>query len=183
MDCFQLFCLFAKVVGVLIVLALARGIIWLVNLVLVAPRSDPLRNLPGPDAPAFQSHFSEVNELVVGPTTPFTLPDACINSPDITPAIYHEWTTNLFGKTFRYQGYGKHDYRLMSFDLRVLSHVLTSPVYEKPWQTRSYLGRLLGRGEIAFVFCILYRNSHSVQESSTWKALSTGSSYVSVVIL
>jgi hypothetical protein len=34
----------------------------------------------------------------------------------------------------------------MSFDLRVLSHVLSSPIYEKPWQTRSYLGRLLGQG-------------------------------------
>ncbi|KAJ7275579.1 cytochrome P450 [Mycena haematopus] len=50
------------------------------------------------------------------------------------------------GKTFRYHGYGKHDYRLMSFDLRVLSHVLTSSVYQKPWQTRAFLKRLLGRG-------------------------------------
>jgi len=130
MECsaFQLFFWFAKVVGILTALVVARGILWLVNLLLVAPRFDPLRNLPGPDAPAFQSHFSEVND------------------PDITPTIYHDWTTNLFGKTFRYHGYGKHDYRLMSFDLRVLSHVLTSPVYEKPWQTRAYLGRLLGRG-------------------------------------
>ncbi|KAJ6501513.1 cytochrome P450 [Mycena vitilis] len=124
----HLFWLFAKVAGLLTLFAVARGIVWIVNLLWVAPRSDPLRNLPGPDAPPFQSHFHEVND------------------PDITPAIYHDWTTNLFGKTFRYQGYGKHDYRLMSFDLRVLSHVLTSPVYEKPWQTRSYLGRLLGRG-------------------------------------
>ncbi|KAJ7037480.1 cytochrome P450 [Mycena alexandri] len=124
----QLFWLFAKVVGVLAVLGIARGLLWLVNLLLVAPRFDPLRNLPGPDAAAFQSHFGEVND------------------PDITPEIYHDWTTKQFGKTFRYHGFGRHDYRLMSFDLRVLSHVLTSPVYEKPWQTRMYLGRLLGRG-------------------------------------
>jgi hypothetical protein len=64
----QLFLLFAKVVGVLTALVVARGILWLVNLLLVAPRFDPLRNLPGPDASAFQSHFSEVNESVLHPT-------------------------------------------------------------------------------------------------------------------
>ncbi|KAJ6626945.1 cytochrome P450 [Mycena sp. CBHHK59/15] len=118
MDCsaFQLFTSFAKAVGV-------RCMV--VNLLLVAPRRDPLRNLPGPDSPP--SRATSV-------------------SPDITPGIYNEWTMKLFGKTFRYHGYGKHDYRLMSFDLRVLSHVLNSPIYEKPWQTRSFLGRLLGRG-------------------------------------
>ncbi|KAJ6573989.1 cytochrome P450 [Mycena vulgaris] len=124
----QVFSVFAKAVGVLSALVFAKGALWLVNLLVVAPRLDPLRYLPGPDASAFESHFTEVND------------------PDITPEVYHNWTTNLFGKTFRYHGYGKHDYRLMSFDMRVLSHVLSSPIYEKPWQTRSYLGRLLGRG-------------------------------------
>lgn len=61
---FQLFSLFAKAVGLLCVLVIARGVLWLVNLVLVAPRFDPLRNLPGPDASAFESHFNEVNECV-----------------------------------------------------------------------------------------------------------------------
>jgi hypothetical protein len=41
----------------------------------------------------------------------------------------------------------QHDYRLMSLDLRVISHVLNSPIYEKPWQTRSLLSRLVGRGK------------------------------------
>ncbi|KAF8213712.1 cytochrome P450 [Mycena galopus ATCC 62051] len=130
MDCsaFQLFWWSTKIVGSLTALVAARGLVWLVNLLWVAPRFDPLRNLPGPDAAAFHSHFGDVND------------------PDITPELYHEWTSKQFGKTFRYHGYGKHDYRLMSFDLRVLSHVLTSPAYQKPWQTRAYLGRLLGRG-------------------------------------
>jgi hypothetical protein len=35
----------------------------------------------------------------------------------------------------------------MSFDFRVISHVLTSTNYQKPWQTRSFLGRLIGRGK------------------------------------
>jgi hypothetical protein len=37
----------------------------------------------------------------------------------------------------------------MSLDFRVISHVLNSPIYEKPWQTRSLLSRLLGRGVFA----------------------------------
>lgn len=34
----------------------------------------------------------------------------------------------------------------MSFDFRVIAHVLNSSSFEKPWQTRSFLGRLIGRG-------------------------------------
>ncbi len=34
----------------------------------------------------------------------------------------------------------------MTFDFRSIVHVLSSPVYEKPWQTRSFMGRLIGRG-------------------------------------
>ncbi|KAJ7071331.1 cytochrome P450 [Mycena amicta] len=119
--------LVAKAIVALIFLLFARGLVWLINLFLIAPKRDPLRHLPGPDGGALKSHFNQVND------------------PDITPEVYSNWTAQ-FGKTFRYHGYGKHDYRLMSFDTRVLSHVLLSPLYQKPWQTRSYLGRLLGRG-------------------------------------
>ncbi|KAF7319861.1 Cytochrome P450 [Mycena kentingensis (nom. inval.)] len=118
---------FAKLLAALVSLLLLRGIVWLVNLLVIAPLRDPLRNLPGPDGGAFETHFSSVND------------------PDITPEVYHSWTAR-FGKTFRYNGFGRHDYRLMSFDLRVLTHVLSSPQYVKPWQTRSFLRRLLGRG-------------------------------------
>jgi hypothetical protein len=41
------------------------------------------------------------------------------------------------------------DYRLMTFDFRALNHIIGSPVYEKPWQTRKILSRLLGRGVFA----------------------------------
>ena len=34
----------------------------------------------------------------------------------------------------------------MTFDLRVVTHVLSTSGYEKPWQTRAFLGRLIGRG-------------------------------------
>ena len=34
----------------------------------------------------------------------------------------------------------------MTLDFRAVSYILNSPLYEKPWQTRSVLSRLLGRG-------------------------------------
>jgi cytochrome P450 len=40
----------------------------------------------------------------------------------------------------------QHDYRLMTFDFRAIAHILASSVYEKPWQTRAYLSRLIGQG-------------------------------------
>ncbi|KAF9456799.1 cytochrome P450 [Collybia nuda] len=116
-----------KVSLISLLLLLARGILWLFNLLLVAPLFDPLQNLPGPEGAALQNHFSEVMDPQKSPTT-------------------HESWKQKFGKTFRFHGFGKHDYRMMSFDFRVISHILTSPVYEKPWQTRSVLARLIGRG-------------------------------------
>lgn len=99
-------------------------------------------------------------------------------SPDRTPETHEEWVEK-YGKTFRFHGFGsvrtsplnglhggeltandsdffnisQYDYRLMSLDLRAVSHVLNSPVYEKPWQTRKLLSRLLGRGAL---FCHLF---------------------------
>ncbi|KAK7029687.1 hypothetical protein VNI00_014385 [Paramarasmius palmivorus] len=100
---------------------------WAVNLLVIQPLFDPLRKLPGPGASYFQSHLSDVTD------------------PDLS-ATFHEQQRKNHGKTFKIQGFGRHDLRLMSFDLRVVSHVLTSPVYEKPWQTRSLLSSILGRG-------------------------------------
>jgi len=65
--------------------------------------------------------------------------------PSISPDTHEDWV-KTYGKTFRFYGFGRHDYRLMSLDFRVISHVLNSPIYEKPWQTRSVLSRLIGRG-------------------------------------
>lgn len=47
-----------------LLLVAARGIIWLVNFLVVAPFFDPLKWLPGPDGSAFQSHFSDLMECV-----------------------------------------------------------------------------------------------------------------------
>ncbi|KAI3622272.1 cytochrome p450 [Moniliophthora roreri] len=112
---------------ILFTLVLARVLLWAFSLLIVQPLSDPLRKLPGPRASFFQTHLNDVTD------------------PDLS-ATFHEEQRKNYGKTFRIHGFGKHDLRLMSFDLRVVSHVLSSPIYEKPWQTRSLLSSVLGRG-------------------------------------
>ena len=82
----------------------------------------------------------------------------------MTPITHTEWV-KYYGNTFKFHGFGKvgyiwpcplvslrhrllqHDYRLMSFDFRVISHVLNSSVFEKPWQTKTYVNKLIGKGE------------------------------------
>ncbi|KAF8887769.1 cytochrome P450 [Infundibulicybe gibba] len=103
------------------------GVIWLINLLIIQPPSDPLKNLPGPNGGALQNHFRDIMD------------------PKLSPETHERWVKS-YGKTFRFHGFGRHDYRLMSFDFRVISHVLSSTVYEKPWQTRTLLARLIGRG-------------------------------------
>ncbi|KAJ4473900.1 cytochrome P450 [Lentinula aciculospora] len=120
----------AEAAGLFVLVQVLRGLWWLFHLLLIAPPFDPLRHLPGPDASRLSNHFSEVMD------------------PARTPSVHEEWVKQ-FGKTFRYHGFGAHDYRLMSFDLRAISHVLTSPTFEKPWQTRRLLSRVLGQGVFA----------------------------------
>ncbi|TFY66204.1 hypothetical protein EVG20_g4878 [Dentipellis fragilis] len=116
-----------EVIGVVALLLIARFLVWAVHLFVIAPRLDPLRHLPGPDGSAMQNHFREVMD------------------PNLSQDTHERWVKQ-YGRTFRFHGFGKHDYRLMSLDFRAVSHVLNSPVYEKPWQTRRLLARLLGRG-------------------------------------
>ncbi|PPQ98909.1 hypothetical protein CVT24_003540 [Panaeolus cyanescens] len=106
---------------------LTYGLLWFINLVFIKPLFDPLRNIPGPNGAKFESHIPQVMD------------------PDITPGVYNEWRKR-YGPTFRFHGFGKHDYRLLSFDKVTIYHVLTKPMYEKPWQTRRFLGRIIGRG-------------------------------------
>ena len=76
-----------KLLGVYILIQIIRGIWWLVNLLLVAPPFDPLRHLPGPDAPRLANHFRDVMD------------------PELTPNTHENWVTS-FGKTLRYHGFG-----------------------------------------------------------------------------
>jgi hypothetical protein len=56
--------LILKSLLVFIFLLAMRGLAWLVNLFVIAPLSDPLKNLPGPDGTTFQSHFTDIMEYV-----------------------------------------------------------------------------------------------------------------------
>ncbi|KAL1703386.1 cytochrome P450 [Schizophyllum commune] len=114
----------AAVVGSLLFL---RGAAYLFNMLVLAPPFDPLRKLPGPKGTALQNHFRQVLD------------------PQISVLTHRQWT-GRYGKMFRFHGFGKHDYRLMTFDLRAVSHILNSPIYEKPWQTRSLFTMFMGRG-------------------------------------
>lgn len=116
-----------KAIGVCFLLLLMKGLGWLLSTMIIAPFFDPLGNLPGPEGRLLQSHLPEAMD------------------PSLSPNTHENWQ-NQYGKTFRFHGFGQHDYRLMSFDFAVLNRVLTSPVYEKPWQTRALLSRLVGRG-------------------------------------
>ncbi|KAJ3986337.1 cytochrome P450 [Lentinula detonsa] len=110
-----------------VVLLVGRGLLWIVNLLVISPLFDPLRKLPGPTAPFFHSHIQRVVD------------------PDFSATQHEEWKKQ-YGKTFRYHGSGKFDYRLMTFDLRAVSHILMSPIYEKPRVTRTFLSTMLGKG-------------------------------------
>ena len=52
----------AKVVGLVVLVQIARGTWWLVNLLFVQPPSDPLRHLQGPDGSKMQNHFRDLME-------------------------------------------------------------------------------------------------------------------------
>ncbi|KAF8238406.1 cytochrome P450 [Tricholoma matsutake] len=117
----------AKVAAVFVLLLLARGFLWILNVFLVMPLLDPLKNLPGPRGSAFQSHLHAVM------------------NPKFSKEVYQKWQKK-FGHTLRYHGFGKHDYRLLSFDFRVLTHVLTSPIYEKPWIAQGLINTVVGNG-------------------------------------
>ncbi|KAF9072677.1 cytochrome P450 [Rhodocollybia butyracea] len=108
------------------VLLVGRGLVWIVNLLLISPLFDPLRKLPGEHGPFFLSHVRKVTD------------------PSLSAAQHEEWKRR-YGKTFRYHGTGRFDYRLMTFDLRAVSHILMSPVYEKPKITRTFLSTMIGK--------------------------------------
>jgi cytochrome P450 len=115
---------------VVFLLLVAKGIVWAINLFVLAPPFDPLRKMPGPKATALQSHFGD------------------IMNPENSLDTHEEWV-KTYGKNFRFHGFGGHDIRLMTLDFRAVSYILNSSLYEKPWQTRSFLSRLLGRGIFA----------------------------------
>lgn len=137
--------LFARGLLVIILLGLARLLAWLVNLLVVLPFFDPLSVLAGPDGSLTRSHFPNITQYVSPYIKHSRATNHYIQRPAWSPIFHKKWATK-YGNVFRFHGMGRYDYRLMLLDMRAVSHVLNSPAFEKPWQTRTFLSRLVGRG-------------------------------------
>ena len=53
-----------KTCSVVLLILVASGFVWLINMMIVAPIFDPLKNMQGPDGSPLQNHFREVMEWV-----------------------------------------------------------------------------------------------------------------------
>jgi hypothetical protein len=53
-----------KACGVIFLILVARGLVWLIGMVVIAPMFDPLKKIQGPDGSPLQNHFREVMECV-----------------------------------------------------------------------------------------------------------------------
>lgn len=51
-----------RVVGIAVALLLLRGLAWIVNMLLLAPRRDPLQHISGPGGSFFESHIMDASE-------------------------------------------------------------------------------------------------------------------------
>jgi hypothetical protein len=54
----------AKACLVIFLFTLVRGLAWVFNLFILAPFLDPLRNIPGPEGSALDTHLGELMECV-----------------------------------------------------------------------------------------------------------------------
>jgi hypothetical protein len=53
-----------KACSVVLLILVARGLVLLINMLVVAPMFDPLKKIQGPDGSLLQNHFREVMECV-----------------------------------------------------------------------------------------------------------------------
>lgn len=107
-------------------------------IILIKPELSPLTRLPGPKRPSFLW--------------------GCMGLISHSkPGVWHEAMVEQYGKTFSYKGYMNTN-RLCTADTKALHHILSRPdIYQKPWQIRKGLTRVLGEGEylIHMLFCRL----------------------------
>ncbi|KAL5523770.1 hypothetical protein ACEPAG_7943 [Sanghuangporus baumii] len=108
---------------------------WLVYTLFIQPLFSPLRNLPGPDARKGIIGLGGHLNLVL---------NASLSK------ITHEDFVAAYGRNVRIKGLGNFEDRLLSTDPAVLSYVLNhSNEYQKPWQSRRVIARLIGEGLLA----------------------------------
>lgn len=163
-DIFQILSNLRPSTAKLCLLLLSAALVWLVNMLFIKPMSDPLRHLPGPTAPLLQSHLQQFLEWAAfSPVfSPFSFLHLYFKAPCWAPLLTkvgekplarpsastaseeYVHPSSIFSRFLMFCP--QHDLRLISFDHTANKHVLNSEMFERPWQTRSFLGRLVGHG-------------------------------------
>ncbi|KAF8678318.1 Cytochrome P450 hydroxylase [Rhizoctonia solani] len=126
----------AAVLGNIACFVLKYGTIWLalyfgrylVTLWIVDPYRSYLRFLPGPP--------------IDGRFVDRQLWD--LQNPQLTPKLHEEYE-KLYGKTIKFQGMAYFDQRLMTVDPVSINYMINraSDIFQKPWQTRRFIGSAL----------------------------------------
>ncbi|KAG8846895.1 hypothetical protein FRB96_001740 [Tulasnella sp. 330] len=108
--------------------------IWfkVINYMVIAPYCSPMQDLPGPPKPGKFLDFQHINLIM---------------NPNISHQKQQEMREE-YGMNIRIQGFGYWDQRLLTFDTKAITYILSqaTELYPKPWQTRRMLCRLLGDG-------------------------------------
>ncbi|KAH9831350.1 cytochrome P450 [Rhodofomes roseus] len=105
---------------------------YLLYLIFIQPRYNPLRNLPGPPSKGL---FRDQLGMVM--------------NPSVSPRT-HEHFVKTYGRNVMIRGVLPWDQRLFTLDPVTLAHVMKhSHIYEKPWQSRRLITGLIGCGMLA----------------------------------
>ncbi|KAH8102195.1 cytochrome P450 [Cristinia sonorae] len=123
----------AHIILSLLLAAILALVLFVIHLVYIGPRSNPLRQLPGPP-----SHKLYDNSHM------FMTMDAGRSRST------HEKFVKEYGRSVHIRGPLPWDDRLFTMDPVSMNHILKNPsIYEKPWYSRDLIASLLGRGMLA----------------------------------
>ncbi|KAH8119398.1 cytochrome-450 hydroxylase [Phellopilus nigrolimitatus] len=107
---------------------------WVLYVLFIEPLFSPLRNLPGPDGNkglGINGHLPKVLSVKFSRAT-------------------HEEFTSKYGRNVRIKGLGNWEDRLLTTDPVAMAHVMNhTNDYQKPWQSRRVITRLIGEGMLA----------------------------------
>ncbi|KAH9922942.1 cytochrome P450 [Fomitopsis serialis] len=119
-------------VNQLLLVVLSAPLVYLLYLIFIQPRYNPLRNLPGPPSKGL---FRDQLGMVM--------------NPSVSPRT-HEHFVKTYGRNVMIRGILPWDLRLFTLDPLTLAHVMKhSHIYEKPWQSRRLITGLIGCGMLA----------------------------------
>nr|BAK09372.1 cytochrome P450 [Postia placenta] len=107
-------------------------LVYLLYLVFIQPRFNPLRKLPGPPSKRWRADHLGM-----------------VMNPSVSPRM-HEAFVKQYGRNITIRGPIPWDYRFFTLDPVALGHVMkNSHLYEKPWQSRRLITGLIGCGMLA----------------------------------